>query len=48
MQVKITKRGNSAGVNIHPFYLEKAGLEVGSNVLVDVIKGKIVITKKED
>lgn len=42
---KITKRGNSKGVNIHPLWLEKLGWEEGTQVVMEVVKGKLVIKK---
>jgi antitoxin component of MazEF toxin-antitoxin module len=43
--VKVTKRGNSLGVNIHPIILKSVGIVENDDVLVTV-KGKKIIIEK--
>lgn len=48
MQVKVTKRGNSLGINIHPSYLEQLKIKENDYVLYEVKGKKLIITKKEN
>ncbi len=43
--VKVTKRGNSLGVNIHPFILNQVGIKENDEVHI-TFKGKKIIIEK--
>jgi antitoxin component of MazEF toxin-antitoxin module len=45
--VKVTKRGNSLGVNIHPLTLKAVGIKEDDVVLISVKGKKIIIEKVE-
>ena len=42
---KVSKRGNSLGVNIHPLVLKQANIEEGDEVII-TNKGKKIIIEK--
>lgn len=45
---KLTKRGNSLGVNIHPLILKQAGIKENDKLLItNGKKGQIIIKKVE-
>lgn len=45
---KVSKRGNSLGVNIPPLVLKKAGIKENDEVLITNKGSKIIIEKVED